>query len=88
MTSGRTSKLIRELDRTLVFGEYISSKRSNDLIYPMVFASLKFKSGHLLDELLQRKPNAKTQQVLIQARGVMKWGAECRRRIYETDHAV
>lgn len=74
MTSGRTSKLIRELDRTLVFGEYISSKHSNDLIYPMVFASLKFKSGRLLDELLQRKPNAKTKQVLIQARGVMKWG--------------
>lgn len=36
--------------------------------------ALKFKSGRLLDELLQRKPNAKTKQVLIQARGVMKWG--------------
>lgn len=73
MTSGRTSKLIRELDRTLVFGEYVSSKHSNDLIAPMVLCSLKFKSGRLLDELLQRKPNAKTQQILVQARGVMKW---------------
>ena len=74
MTSGRTSKLIRELDRTLVFGEYISSKHSNDLITPMVLCSLKFKSGRLLDELLQRKPNTKTKQILVQARGVMKWG--------------
>lgn len=74
MTSGRTSKLIRELDRTLVFGEYVSSKHSNDLIAPMVLCSLEFKSDRLLDELLQRKPNAKTQQILVQARGVMKWG--------------
>ena len=73
MTSGRTSKLIRELDRTLVFGEYVSSKHSNDLIAPMVLCSLEFKSGRLLDELLQRKPNAKTEQILVQARGVMKW---------------
>ena len=44
MTSGRTSKLIRELDRTLVFGEYISSKHTNEIMTPMVLASLKFKS--------------------------------------------
>ena len=73
MTSGRTSKLIRELDRTLVFGEYVSSKHSNDLIAPMVLCSLEFKSGRLLDKLLQRKPNTKTEQILVQARGVMKW---------------
>ena len=73
MTSGRTSKLIRELDRTLVFGEYVSSKCSDEPTAPMIFACTKFKSGRLLDELLQRKPNAKTQQILIQARGVMKW---------------
>lgn len=73
MTSGRTSKLIRELDRTLVFGEYISSKHTNEIMTPMVLASLKFKSDRLLDELLQRKPNAKTEQILVQARGVMKW---------------
>ena len=74
MISGRTSKLIRELDRTLIFGEYISSKHSDDLIYPMVFASLWFKSGRLLDELLQRKVSGQTKQVLIQRRGLMKWG--------------
>ena len=74
MTSGRTSKLIRELDRTLVFGEYVSSKHSNDLIAPMVLCSLEFKSGRLLDELLQRKASDQTKQILIQARGVMKWG--------------
>lgn len=74
MTSGRTSKLIRELDRTLVFGEYVSSKHSDDLIYPMVFGSLWFKSGRLLDELLQRKVSGQTKQVLIQRRGLMKWG--------------
>lgn len=74
MTSGRTSKLIRELDRTLVFGEYVSSKCSDEPTAPMIFACTKFKSGRLLNELLQRKPNAKTKQVLIQARGVMKWG--------------
>ena len=73
MTSGRTSKLIRELDRTLVFGEYVSSKCSDEPTAPMIFACAKFKSDRLLDELLQRKPNAKTQQILIQARGVMKW---------------
>ena len=72
MTSGRTSKLIRELDRTLVFGEYVSSKHSNDLIAPMVFASLKFKSGRLLDELLQRKINDRAKQVLVQRRDQMK----------------
>ena len=74
MISGRTSKLIRELDRTLIFGEYISSKHSDDLIHPMVFASLWFKSGRLLDELLQRKVSGQTKQVLIQRRGLMKWG--------------
>ena len=73
MTSGRTSKLIRELDRTLVFGEYVSSKHSNDLIAPMVSCSLEFKSGRLLDELLQRKVSGQTKQVLIQRRGLMKW---------------
>ena len=72
MTSGRTSKLIRELDRTLVFGEYISSKHSNDLIAPMVACSLEFKSGRLLDELLQRKINDRAKQVLIQRRDQMK----------------
>lgn len=73
MTSGRTSKLIRELDRTLVFGEYISSKHTNEIMTPMVLASLKFKSDRLLDELLQRKVSDQTKQVPIQARGAMKW---------------
>ena len=72
MTSGRTSKLIRELDRTLVFGEYVSSKHSNDLVAPMVACSLEFKSGRLLDELLQRKINDRAKQVLIQRRDQMK----------------
>lgn len=58
MTSGRTSKLIRELDRTLVFGEYVSSK---------------FKGDRLLDELLQRKVNNHARQVLAQRRDQMKW---------------
>ena len=74
MTSGRTSKLIRELDRTLVFGEYVSSKCSDEPTAPMIFACAKFKSGRLLDELLQRKVSDQTKQVLIQARGAMKWG--------------
>lgn len=73
MTSGRTSKLIRELDRTLVFGEYVSSKCSDEPTAPMIFACAKFKSGRLLDELLQRKVSDQTKQVLIQSRGVMKW---------------
>ena len=73
MTSGRTSKLIRELDRTLVFGDYVSSKCSDEPAAPMIFACAKFKSGRLLDELLQRKVSDQTKQVLIQARGVMKW---------------
>ena len=73
MTSGRTSKLIRELDRTLVFGEYVSSKHSNDLIAPMVLCSLEFKSGRLLDELLQRKINDRAKQILIRRRDLMKW---------------
>lgn len=72
MTSGRTSKLIRELDRTLVFGEYVSSKHSNDLVAPLVTCSLEFKSGRLLDELLQRKINDRAKQVLIQRRDQMK----------------
>lgn len=72
MTSGRTSKLIRELDRTLVYGEYVSSKHSNDLIAPMVACSLEFKSGRLLDELLQRKINDRAKQVLIQRQDQMK----------------
>ena len=72
MTSGRTSKLIRELDRTLVFGEYVSSKHSNDLIAPTVLCSLEFKSGRLVDELLQRKINDRAKQVLIQRRDQMK----------------
>ena len=74
MTSGRTSKLIRELDRTLIFGEYVSSKCSDEPTAPMIFACAKFKSGRLLDELLQRKVSDQTKQVRIQARGVMKWG--------------
>lgn len=74
MTSGRTSKLIRELDRTLVYGEYVSSKHSDDLVAPIVACSLEFKSGRLLDELLQRKINDRAKQVLIQRRGLMKWG--------------
>lgn len=82
MTSGRTSKLIRELDRMLVFGEYVSSKCSDEPAAPMIFACVKFESGRLLDELLQRKVSDQTKQVLIQARGVMKWGYN------ETDHAV
>ena len=72
MTSGRTSKLIRELDRTLVFGEYVSSKYSNDLVAPIVACSLEFKSGRLLDELLQRKIEDRAKQVLIQRRDQMK----------------
>ena len=72
MTSGRTSKLIRELDRTLVFGEYVSSKHSNDLVAPMVLCSLEFKSGRLLDELLQRKIEERAKQVLIQRQDRMK----------------
>lgn len=82
MTSGRTSKLIRELDRMLIFGEYVSSKCSDEPAAPMIFACVKFESGRLLDELLQRKVSDQTKQVLIQARGVMKWGYN------ETDHAV
>lgn len=74
MTSGRTSKLIRELDRTLLFGEYVSSKHSNDLVAPLVLCSLKFKSGRLLDELLQRKVSDQTKQILFRPRGLMKWG--------------
>lgn len=73
MTSGRTSKLIRELDRTLVFGDYVSSKCSDEPAAPMIFTCVKFKSGRLLDELLQRKASDQTKQILIQARGVMKW---------------
>ena len=73
MTSGRTSKLIRELDRTLVFGEYISSKHTHEIMTPMVLASLKFKSDRLLDELLQRKPNKQTERILFRPRGLMKW---------------
>ena len=72
MTSGRTSKLIRELDRTLVYGEYVSSKYSNDLVAPIVACSLEFKSGRLLDELLQRKIEDRAKQVLIQRRDRMK----------------
>lgn len=72
MTSGRTSKLIRELDRTLVFGEYVSSKCSDEPAAPMVLCSLEFKSGRLLDELLQRKINDRAKQVLIQRRDQMK----------------
>lgn len=74
MTSGRTSKLIRELDRTLVFGEYVSSKCSDEPTAPMIFACVKFKSGRLLDELLQRKVSGQTRQILIRSRGLMKWG--------------
>lgn len=73
MTSGRTSKLIRELDRTLVFGEYVSSKHSNDLIAPIASRVLEFRSDRLLDELLQRKINDRAKQVLIQRRDQMKW---------------
>lgn len=74
MTSGRTSKLIRELDRTLVFGEYVSSKCSDEPAAPMIFACTKFKSGRLLDELLQRKASDQTKQILFRPRGLMKWG--------------
>ena len=75
MTSGRTSKLIRELDRTLVFGEYVSSKCSDEPTAPMIFACVKFKSDRLLDELLQRKINDRAKQVLIQRRDLMKWSS-------------
>lgn len=74
MTSGRTSKLIRELDRTLVFGEYVSSKCSDEPTAPMIFACVKFKSDRLLDELLQRKPSKQTKKILFRPRGLMKWG--------------
>ena len=73
MISGRTSKLIRELDRTLVFGEYVSSKCSDEPAAPMIFACVKFKSGRLLDELLQRKIDERAKQILIQRRDQMKW---------------
>lgn len=73
MTSGRTSKLIRELDRTLVFGEYVSSKCSDEPAAPMIYACTKFRSDRLLDELLQRKINERAKQVLIQRRDQMKW---------------
>ena len=73
MTSGRTSKLIREVDRTLVFGEYVSSKCSDEPTAPMIFACAKFKSGRLLDELLQRKVSDQTKQVLIRRRDLMEW---------------
>ena len=73
MTSGRTSKLIRELDRTLVFGEYVSSKCSDEPTAPMIFACAKFKSGRLLDELLQRKASDQAKQVLIRRRDLMEW---------------
>lgn len=74
MTSGRTSKLIRELDRMLVFGEYVSSKCSDEPAAPMIFACVKFESGRLLDELLQRKASDQTKQILFRRRGLMKWG--------------
>ena len=76
MISGRTSKLIRELDRTLVFGEYVSSKCSDEPAAPMIFTCVKFKSGRLLDELLQRKINERAKQVLIQRRDQMKWSRD------------
>lgn len=77
MTSGRTSKLIRELDRILAFGEYVSSKCSDEPAAPMIFACVKFESGRLLDELLQRKASGQTKQILFRRRGLMKWGSEC-----------
>ena len=73
MTSGRTSKLIRELDRTLVFGDYVSSKCSDEPTAPMIFACAKFKSGRLLNELLQRKVSDQTKQVRIRRRDLMEW---------------
>lgn len=73
MTSGRTSKLIRELDRTLVFGEYVSSNCSDEPTAPMIFACAKFRSDRLVDELLQRRINERAKQVLIQQRDQMKW---------------
>ena len=73
MTSGRTSKLIRELDRTLVFGEYVSSKCSDEPTAPMIYACTKFKSGRLLDKLLQRKTNDRAKRVLIRRRDLMEW---------------
>ena len=73
MTSGRTSKLIRELDRTLVFGEYVSSKCSDEPTAPMIYACTKFRSDRMLEELLQRKIDERAKQVLIQRRDQMKW---------------
>ena len=73
MTSGRTSKLIRELDRTMVFGEYVSSKCSDEPTAPMIYACTKFRSDRLLEELLQRKIDERAKQVLIQRRDQMKW---------------
>ena len=73
MTSGRTSKLIRELDRTLVYGDYVSSKCSDEPTAPMIFACAKFKSGRLLDELLQRKIDERAKQILIRRRDLMEW---------------
>lgn len=73
MISGRTSKLIRELDRTLVFGEYVSSKCSDEPTAPMIYACTKFRSDRLLEELLQRKIDERAKQVLIQRRDQMKW---------------
>lgn len=73
MISGRTSKLIRELDRTLVFSEYVSSKCSDEPTAPMIYACTKFRSDRLLEELLQRKIDERAKQVLIQRRDQMKW---------------
>ena len=46
MTSGRTSKLIRELDRTLVFGEYVSSECSDEPTAPIIFRRGLMKWGY------------------------------------------
>lgn len=73
MISGRTSKLIRELDRTLAFGEYVSSKCLDEPTAPMIYACTKFRSDRLLEELLQRKIDERAKQVLIQRRDQMKW---------------
>lgn len=73
MTSGRTSKLIRDLEQTMIFGEYISSKCSDEPAAPMLFSCVKFESGRLLDELLQRKVSKTTKRYFVRRRGLMKW---------------
>ena len=59
--------------KSIGFGYDQSEMNANDLIAPTVACSLEFKSGRLLDELLQRKINNHAKQVLPQRQDLMKW---------------